>query len=464
MVSELERINERLRKIHAGRKWIVAGDVAAGAKTSVDRLREWGVADVMVVAALPGVGPLPEEVEIVYTGATGEGMMAGFRAFRDDLVSPGRDVATAVDRFDPERNALVLTNFWSLDEVLGRSVYGPRTSRMEALEDKMIVDALWDEAGVHREPAAIVAVEDAAEAHDRVSGPLGSVWAADNTQGWHGGGEYTRWVRSSEDKETFTDWFGQRSSRVRVMPFLDGIPCSIHGFVTADYSAAFRPVEMVIMRRPGYSDFRYAGVASFWDPRDGDREDMRAAARAVGDQLRKSVGYRGPFSIDGVMTSAGFRPTELNPRPSAGLALLASTVEGLQLGAIVRATLSGDLEVDGEWLEDTILDSADAGRAGGMGLAIPDASLEPSGAAIMFDEDGAVRVADPYENADATLSAGDSASGVYIRMVLDPERIAPGPSVAPLAVAAAEFVEREWAVPVGKVEAAPDLRPSRTDS
>jgi predicted ATP-grasp superfamily ATP-dependent carboligase len=45
---------------------------------------------------------------------------------------------------------------------------------------------------------------------------------------------------------------------------------------------------------------------------------MRSAARAVGRHLIERVGYRGPYGVDGVLTSAGFRPAELNPRATAG--------------------------------------------------------------------------------------------------------------------------------------------------
>ena len=50
------------------------------------------------------------------------------------------------------------------------------------------------------------------------------------------------------------------------MPFLEGIPCSIHGVVFPDGVATFRPVEMVTLRRPGSNRLHYAGAATFWDP------------------------------------------------------------------------------------------------------------------------------------------------------------------------------------------------------
>ena len=55
-----------------------------------------------------------------------------------------------------------------------------------------------------------------------------------------------------------------QSNRVRVMPFLEGVPCSVHGIVLPDGTAALRPVELVTLRRG--TDLVYAGCATFWDP------------------------------------------------------------------------------------------------------------------------------------------------------------------------------------------------------
>ena len=107
------------------------------------------------------------------------------------------------------------------------------------------------------------------------------------------------------------------------MPFLDGVPCSIHGLVLPDGTAAFRPVEISILRDEGARTFTYGGLSTFWDPPAADREEMRGAAHRVGEHLRATYGYRGAFGIDGVLTADGFRPTELNARGSAGFTQVA---------------------------------------------------------------------------------------------------------------------------------------------
>ena len=154
---------------------------------------------------------------------------------------------------------------------------------------------------------------------------LGTVWSGDAREGFNGGGEYVRWVRDDRQARDAGEFFAAHCDRVRVMPFLDGVPCSIHGVVFPDGVAALRPVEMVTLRRTGAASnqFVYGGMSTHWDPPDADREAMREVARRVATRLAEQVGYRGGFSVDGVLTADGFLPTELNPRFSGGLGAIA---------------------------------------------------------------------------------------------------------------------------------------------
>jgi hypothetical protein len=112
-------------------------------------------------------------------------------------------------------------------------------------------------------------------------------------------------VRDEQDAAEAAAFLAARCDRVRVMPFLEGIPCSIHGVVFPDGVATFRPVETVILRPPGSNRLRYAGAATFWDPPDDDREVMRDLAHRVGPGLRQRVGYRSAFTVDGVLAAEG---------------------------------------------------------------------------------------------------------------------------------------------------------------
>lgn len=73
-----------------------------------------------------------------------------------------------------------------------------------------------------------------------------------------------RWVRTAEQAAEAATFFALRCDQVRVMPFLEGIPCSIHGIVLPDGVLAVRPCEMVVLRRPGEATFHYAQAATFW--------------------------------------------------------------------------------------------------------------------------------------------------------------------------------------------------------
>ena len=114
----------------------------------------------------------------------------------------------------------------------------------------------------------------------------GTVWAADATEGYHGGGSLTRWVTDDAEAAAVAAELGAHARAVRIMPFLDGIACSIHGIVLPDGVVVLRPVELVTLRQ-GHQ-LRYAGCATFWDPPDAVRETMRDAARRVGAELRRA--------------------------------------------------------------------------------------------------------------------------------------------------------------------------------
>ena len=100
----------------------------------------------------------------------------------------------------------------------------------------MLADGIWAAADVDRAPYAIVPTDaDALAAATReLAGPLGAVWSGDARDGFNGGGNYVRWVRDDHDRAEALAWYLPRCDRVRVMPFLDGVPCSIHGLVLPD--------------------------------------------------------------------------------------------------------------------------------------------------------------------------------------------------------------------------------------
>ena len=281
---DIDAINEQITAVHRGRKWILTPDVAAAATPLVATLAEHGAASIMVVAGSEGVGDLPEVDRIHYTRTSGEGIMDSFRAFHASIEEPSDSLLSAVDAFDPTHEAKVLgAGFSRRDHLAGRPVYDGRLPQWRAFEDKLIVDALWDDAGIERAASAIVAVADAERAAQDLATAQGSVWVADNTEGWHGGGDYTRWMRPDRDNSETVAWFRKHAAQVRVMPFLEGLPCSIHGFITRNGISVFQPVELFILRERDRPRFYYAQGANFWSPPPPVATEMRDVARRVGE-------------------------------------------------------------------------------------------------------------------------------------------------------------------------------------
>ncbi len=453
-VLDLDGINRAITARFRDRKWIFVADDAAAATRPVAALRAHHPEAIMVVAAMEGAGDLPTADRIAYTRTTGRTIMEGFRSFHDSVVHPSPRLKAAVDAFDPHGEARVLDMAFSRSPTLaGRRIYGWRRAEWTALEDKTLVDRLWDDAGVHRAPSAIVDVASAQTAADALEGDLGTVWVADNREGWHGGGEYTQWVQSKEDAERATAWFSNRADVVRVMPFLDGLPCSIHGVVTPKGIAVFRPVELFILRVPTESRFFYAQGANFWDPPPHVTDEMRGAARAVGEALRDRVDYVGAFGIDGVATREGFRPTELNPRRTIGHGAHYRPL-GIPLDSMERMLIEGDLDLDAASLERTVLEGTEQSRYGGMMFPLAEEHREAS-TAFAFSGSEAVAV-DESDDHDGTMAIGPSVFGSVVIVRPDPERAPIGPPMTPRVIPLLELAKRLWDIDVPAVEPAPD--------
>ncbi len=454
----MDRLQAELETLVRGRRVLIGTDAAAAATSTVTWLQESGAGPILVVAGSLGTGDQPNVETILMPPArAGDGVMTAIRRQEALRAEPPQNIAAAVEAFDPDRTALVLVPVFStaVEAFGGRAAFGSRPPAWAALEDKTRAEAVWQQAGVAHAPAEVVPVAAAIEAAARLDQGLGTVWAADNRDGWHGGGSYTRWLGPGADPVEMQEWFAGHADHVRVMPFLEGIPCSIHGFVGPDRVGAFRPMEMVTLRHAERPEFVYGGVSSFWDPAPHDREEMRAAAGKVGAWLRATAGYRGPFSIDGVMTRNGFRPTELNPRLSRGFGQQAALLGGPDVGMVVRAFVAGLVDLDPAALEAAVLPVADRRRTGGLGMAVP-VDVSPAKLHLTFSE-GEADVVDEGD-ATATLELGPAVQGGYLSLRLHPERCPSGASVGPLAVAAARLAADFWDLPIPPLAAAPDVR------
>lgn len=416
----------------AGRDVILVGAVPAAWHDHVRHLTAAGVRRFLVVATEgAGVGPGPdvETVVVEPDAAAGGGMMERIRRSNALIGDPPRHVVAAADRFDPDGTAIVIGTFLAEAATFaGRPLLAHRRPEWVRLEDKTLADEIWERAGVEHQPSTVVPLSDAEHASRSLDRGHGTVWAADASEGYHGGGHLTRWVRDAATLRRAQAQLGGHCDVVRVMPFVEGTPCSIHAIVLPDGDAVFRPVEMVTLRNA--AGLVYAGCATFWDPPVTIREQMRSAARRVARVLRAEADFRGTFTIDGVAAPDGFWPTELNPRFGAGINTLTRAVGDIPILLLHDLAVAGlSIGADAATLEQTVITAADARRGGGTWLV--DHSTIDCGTRPVAYDGASWRWAETDVPADGTLISGPN----FARCTFDPDRTPVGPSVSGRAAA-----------------------------
>jgi hypothetical protein len=459
----VETCLEHAREFVAGRAVILGGGQLAPSTRRVHALNDLGAARCFVVATGVGTGPLPDpaDAEWIVVDVEASDMISEIRAVEAIVTDPPADVVAALERFDPDRDAVVLLASVGSSSMLGdRPGFGARPASWVALEDKTVCDAMFDTAGVARPPSRVVASSFATlrAAADALDDGAGTVWSGDAREGFNGAGQYVRWVHGGDDGSEAAAFFGAHCDRVRVAPFVDGISCSVHGFVTDDGVAVFRPVELVNLRRATGDRLQYAGCATFWDPAASDREEMRASARRLGVHLRERVGYRGWFTLDGIIGADGFVATECNPRPGAGSGYLASALPDFPSDAVQYLAVAGQAP----WLraddfEAVVLEAADRVRWGGGWTPITP-RIEATTMENLVIDDTDFRVATDGETADATLTLGPGAVGGFMRFDFSASRTPVGPSIGPRIAAAFAYADAAHDAGIGPVVAAERAR------
>jgi RimJ/RimL family protein N-acetyltransferase len=449
------RIHEALCDWIAGRRIVLAGVPIAATPGWIDQLSGLGAGRVLVVGTTRGTGglPDPEHADWVDLDIRASDPVDEFRHFERLAADPPATMTDALSRFDPHGDALVLTApFHAVAAVAGRSVEGARRTEWVALEDKTTNDALFDRAGVDRPACEVVAADDRrglGAAAARLDRGHGTVWSGDALEGFNGGGSFVTWVTDVAQADGAQRRFASRCQRVRVAPFLEGTPCNIHGFATDDGVAVFRPVEAMTLRSTDPPALHYGGTATFFDPPEADRARMRIVARRVGSLLRDEVDFRGSYTVDGIITEEGFRPTEVNPRLGAGFMPLVQGVPELPFLALQWAVAAGwPCPMAADELEETIVAAADAHRSGGGWMAGRTRWHETREHPVVVTDDGCHAAVDAAE-ANGVITTGPSSQGGFIRFTATPEATPVGPPLAPRAAAAFGWADRELGAGIG---------------
>lgn len=349
-----QKVLGRLREIFDQHPWMTTTEYLTGSIGLAGGVRQLTEQPILAVGAAKGAGePAPDlPFEVLGLGMEpGDSMVDTMHRGQALLANPDAEHQAVVDRWDPEATARSIASLTSVaGQSMGRRTFGARPAQWRDLEDKLRIESIWASAGIPVADSRQVDLADRAEvlaAHDELAGPSGTVWAGDNRSGWHGGGSGTFWV---PDRGAAERLLGQldRFDRVRVMPFVDGVPCSMHGMVVPDGDGGsevitFRPCEMLVLRDRARHAFVYCRSANFWDPDPMDRAAMADSTKRIGNELIARARFRGMFTVDGVMGADGFVPTEVNTRYGAALRGRHPTVSGeiLNLLLLNMAVIEG---------------------------------------------------------------------------------------------------------------------------
>ena len=465
----IEQYRQQVRNTVNGHSWIVATGVVVASLSIAKTLRGLGATKVLAMGVSRGTGLLENDddfIQLLDMGVTDIPDMLEAIRMEEQMLGELPDwVQDAIDQFDPSHTAHVVGNIYSCHERIGgRRVIGYRPVSWQALEDKMIVDDLWNKSSVPRAPSQIVTLSECAidvlwkSIVPTYDWGAGTVWVGDNKNGWHGGAKMLRWVRDWKDAESAFDFFTASCDTIRLMPFMDGIPCSIHGWVFKGKTIGLRPCEMLIFQREGLSRLTYSGASTNWKPTEQHRQEMVESVVKVGDYLRDTVGYRGSFTMDGVMTSQGFLPTELNPRFGGALNRMSSSLPDLPLYLLHLCTVEDlDLSIDPESFRRLIVDAAEQNPiVRGMYLLEGLYGLDPDECSVLIDDSGQwYESTDDSQRTLCSLRLGAATAGTFIFADVPTGYVSPGESAAPILASLFAFAGKHWSLSI------PVLLPSK---
>lgn len=194
---------------------------------------------------------------------------------------------------------------------------------------------------------------------------------------------------------------------------------------------------------------RTVSVARRRAARDRCGGDSSDRARRVGAALAAEVGFRGAFTLDGVVDRDGFWPTELNPRVGGGLQALTNVENAPPILAFELLVAGVDIGVTAAELEAEMLPLADANRSARLQV-FDRPTNHRTGPAVWSGAEWSWGEDDQVVHADVT------SVDVGVIAPVRPGAIELGGSAAPLAAAFARFCDQELGTSVGNLAPAPD--------
>jgi len=336
-------------------------------------------------------------------------------------------LAPAADTFDPDNTAaLVLPDPLDPPHAGTRRRLGRRPPAWRLFEDKTIVDALWDALGAPRARSIVAdATADLGRLGALVDRGAGVVCSCQPIgAGPAAGGDGIWWWRHGQSPPTIPVEGGR--CRVRLMPFLEGTPVRLHGFVLGRQVVAFPPMETVTLLRRDRGTFLCTGaVASL-----GHRGDLVSRTTRIGAGLRDRLGYRGGFSVDGIVTADGFLPTDFNARLTSAMEAAPSELRVQLHAANLLARDGAEPDVANvDHLADQVF--ADSGRFTLFGAATSAPTGGSRATAVRWA--GRRLVVADGEPVDGRLALTRSARGWLLTATLASARLLPGGPVSRLA-------------------------------
>ncbi|MFH1105441.1 MAG: hypothetical protein V1757_10950, partial [Actinomycetota bacterium] len=155
----------------------------------------------------------------------------------------------------------------------------------------------------------------------------------------------------------------------------------------------------------------------------------------------------GTFTMDGIATPEGWRPTELNPRFGAGLGAIGRS-SGMPLLGITRMLIAGEAVggLDPAEIEQVSLEAGDRVRQLGGQMMITTRVSATCDQRIEL-ADGAITPVP--EGGNGLLQLGPATMGGLVRLAMDPGAVPGGTHGAPIVRAAFAAADALWETGIG---------------